>query len=203
MRLKFCVSVVLALAAVIGATEVSAGPISYRLFQDGFTDGATLSGKITVDDIDGNGVVEGGFIFGSEVRDVAAFFSGNSLVPVTSFDLSDLFGFIWFPSRGPAIGDDLDSPTEGLAFGGLVVVYLSGYGPNGVPGGFLVDTFTGAQDSTLAIAQLSRIPEPGTVGLLGVGLVAICYRRLARARAFAADRSYPNKARCPAFPLAL
>jgi len=105
-------------------------PLTFRFLQEGFAEGATVSGTFSGIDSDSNGILvhfslpdntpnEGPIDF-QELTTFSLQFSGNSLVPEFQLTLADLFGFVFETQSGdlgddpafdPTLGQDL---TEGI-----------------------------------------------------------------------------------------
>lgn len=169
---------ILLISLILFCCTSNATLISYDFLQGGYTGGATISGMITVDDLDFDGIV-GGFPGPPEVVSLMGGFSGNGLVPAFSFDELDLSGFIWFPLLGPVVGDDPTPPVEGIAlitFSGFG--YSSGLGPTGGFGG-IVTAPTGATDSTSLVLILTpkAVPEPSTFAIFTLSFILLVLRR--------------------------
>ena len=84
--------------------------IDFTFLQDGFTDGATVTGTFSGTDNDADGQLSS---FVGEVTAFSMTFSGNALVPVFSLTLADLFGLVYDLNGGP-LGDGLDLDIEGI-----------------------------------------------------------------------------------------
>ena len=159
-------------SAIAGLTVLPASAASFNFFQGGYSEGATVTGMFTGEDLDNDGVINS---FTGEVTDYMMSFSGNSLVPAFSHGLPNFFGLIY--KLGSDIGNFFDS--DGIASKDVATFYgASGgtivypvYPSPQIPGG-KVGTFAGALDTTNEFVTVNTVPEPSTVlglGLLGLG----------------------------------
>ena len=90
-------------------------PFTYSFFQDGYTDGAFVSGTFTVQDLNGDGVFAGANVVGpAETLSYSASFSGNSIVPAfgTVSGLG-IFSFLYNPATNDFFMSG-ESPIPGL-----------------------------------------------------------------------------------------
>ena len=156
-------------SAIAVLTVLPASAASFNFFQGGYSEGATVTGMFTGEDLDNDGLIAS---FSGEVTDYMMSFSGNSLVPAFSHGLPDFYGLVYV--LGSDIGNFFDSDgiasSNGTTFYGAsggTIVYS---GPQ-FPGG-KVGTFAGALDTTTEFVTVNTVPEPSTVlglGLLGLG----------------------------------
>ncbi len=162
--------------------------LNYALFQDGFSEGASVTGSFSGADLDGNGILvhfpTDGAPFPIEHLELSAFsmhFSGNSLSPAFDLTLDDLYGFVYEigtsgvgddPAFDPTVNRDL---IEGIGLIGANHFYSSGLGPNGVVGGYVGgqidfgdfgDLADMALDSSDHLALATPVPEAAGFGLL-------------------------------------
>jgi hypothetical protein len=89
----------LGIALLLSLVHAKAVIMTYSFFQDGFHDGAFISGSFTVQDLNGDGVFAGANPVGpAETLSYGASFSGNSIVPAFG-GVSGLgiFGFLYNP----------------------------------------------------------------------------------------------------------
>ena len=105
--------------------EVHGQPASqtYTFCQEGFSEGAFISGSFTGADSDSNGQLAF-----DEVTDAALTFSGNSAVGPLSFTFADFYGVVYDLDGGP-LGDGEDGDVEGIGAAGAAGVYKAGPGP--------------------------------------------------------------------------
>ncbi|HEY4232382.1 MAG TPA: hypothetical protein VGM76_03080 [Lacipirellulaceae bacterium] len=174
--------------------------LSFNFSQDGYAEGATVTGTFSGTDLDHNRALFYFPLHGSvpsvEIIELSTFslhFSGNSLVPPLDLTIDDLIGFTYQISS-PNLGDKSiflpaingDAP-EGIAAFGADYTYTSGIGPNlsigGIRGGPLdvddldnlnsADLVANALDSSPNVIRVPSVPEPPTICLASVaGLIA-------------------------------
>ena len=138
-------------------TDIGGGDFTF--VQAGFTDGASVTGSFTATDLDNDGqIVFFSDTSFSEVTAFAASFSGNALVPAFALDFAGLLGLVY--DLDGDIGDGLDGAVEGVA-----ADFANGLWDAG-PGPFL--PCDGSQPCGIV-----EVPEPGTLALLGLGLLGL------------------------------
>jgi hypothetical protein len=195
----------LALFAVIPGSFVSAATPSERHFtfvQDGYFDGATVTGAFSGADLDGNGIlvhfpvpddIPEDQVPPIETEELSSFsmhFSGNSRLEAFDLGLADLYGFVFEidtfdigddPAFDPTLGSNL---IEGIGTIGISYFYTSGLGPNNIVGGFVGGHIDGpgqiddeALDTSPNLVQVMEVPEPATGAVLAVGFVLAGVRR--------------------------
>ena len=196
--------IMLGLSSWLSATPVMAvtPDIAYAFFQDGYSEGATVTGAFSGVDLDGNGILVHFPLRGEGVPPIehleltswSMHFSGNTLSPAFDLTLSDLFGFVYEigtsglgddPAFDPTINENL---TEGIGAIGSAHFYTSGLGPNSFIGGYVggqID-FPGpnnledeALDSSPNLVRVFVVPEPACISLLIVA--GLLFARVARA----------------------
>lgn len=154
----------------------------YCFTQDGFDDGAVVTGWFVAEDTSGDGQISA---FDGEVLDFSMDFSGNQLVPAFSAGIADLFGLVW-DLGDPILGDGLGGDVEGI---GVLTSdgyeYQTGVGPLIFPPVGLVRAPTGAESGSQNYATVhdcERVPSGGaTLAMLGLGLAALGgFKRLVR-----------------------
>lgn len=201
---RFILLLILGIASWLSAAPAVAVDTNllYTFFQDGYSEGATVSGAFSGIDLDGNGLLvhfpaDGGGppIEHLELTSWSMHFSGNALSPAFDLTLSDLFGFVYEigsngigddPAFDPTINQDL---IEGIGAIGDAHFYSSGLGPNSFIGGYVggeidfsdVDDLENhVLDSSPNLALVTRVPEPAVGVLLAFGLAAASIVRTRR-----------------------
>jgi hypothetical protein len=198
----------LVLLALADPAHAVTNNLSYTFFQDGYSEGATVTGAFTGADLDGNGLLihfsgspPGGPTPPIEIEELTAWsmhFSGNSLSPAFDLALSDLYGFV-YQIGSDGIGDDpAFDPTinqnliEGVGAIGQFHFYTSGLGPNQMIGGFIggqIDFPGGADfleqnalDSSGRLLLVTQVPEPAaaTVPIVALVALSLCERKMRR-----------------------
>jgi len=156
-------------SAIAVLTVLPASAASFNFFQGGYSEGATITGMFTGEDLNNDGFIHS---LDGEVTDYMMSFSGNSLVPAFSHGLPDFFGLVYV--LGSDIGNFFD--FDGIASNDVATFYGASGGTNLYPGspisGGNVGTFAGALDTTNEFVTVNTVPEPSTVlglGLLGLG----------------------------------
>ena len=134
--------------------------IDFTFVQDGFTDGASVTGTFSGTDNDDNGQLSS---FVGEVTAFSMTFSGNALVPAFSLTLADLFGLVYDLDGGP-LGDGLNLDIEGIGAEGGPALYSAGPGP-------FAECGIGEN-----CAIVETVPEPG-IALLGIAAAVGLLRR--------------------------
>lgn len=169
-------------AALIGAALAGAFLAStaqareFTFSQDGFAEGATVTGTFRAFDMDGDGQISS---FDGEVNGFTMSFSGNSIVPAFSADFAGLFGLVYDLGSG-GLGDGLALDVEGaLGFDATFsYVYATGQGPTLADGGLVQDLTNLNFSDTLSVAQVTEVPVVPDAGST-LGLLALAGSALA------------------------
>jgi len=176
----------LAVVAIFSLTTGSAmaAPISYNISQTGFAAGGSITGMFTGDDLNIDGIVGN---YPGEVTAFMASWGGNATIGATSWTIGDLLGLVYELGTGD-IGDD---GSLLLGIEGLVTTNAEGFtwdsgnGPGGFgafPGGGIQgppqEPPTGPIITTSnLITVTSKVPEPATLALFGIGLAGLGFAR--------------------------
>jgi hypothetical protein len=187
------------------AMAVTGANFAFTFSQDGYSEGATVTGAFSGVDLDGNGILvhfpaNGGGppIQHLELTSWSMHFSGNILSPAFDLTLSDLFGFV-YQLGANGLGDDpAFDPTlnqnliEGIGAIGADHFYTSGLGPNNFVGGYVgghidFNGFNNLDDQALYssanLVLVTPVPEPAGVSLLmAAGLLFALVERSGRLR---------------------
>ena len=171
MRKTDTLAIALGLILSSGASAV---PITYNILQEGYDEGARVTGFFTGDDIDMDGKLS--YFAGAgdpfaEVFDFQMEFSGNSTVPLFTLGFSELFALAYDLDGGP-LGD---SPMEGIQAFSATNVYAVGPSSSALCGGSPSDCVSDPtnQDFTQELVDVTAVvPIPGTLALLAIGGIA-------------------------------
>jgi hypothetical protein len=154
--------------------------ITHSFCQDGFEEGAFVTGKFEGTDWDGDGQLSS---FDGEVSGFAMSFSGNSLVGAFGLGLGDLFGLV-YDIGSVGIGDGIALDIEGIGAVdtvGFEYSYVTGQGPTGTDGGYVTGPGGGVSASAnlaLIDAHCAPVPDGGaTLGLLALSCGALLLRK--------------------------
>lgn len=167
----------LAFLVCFASTPSVSRAIDFVFVHEGFADGAVVSGSFSGVDLNGDRQISG-FDSGigggndNEITDFFMTFSGNSIIPAFTGDLSSLFGLVYDLDEGPVIGDGLTFDIEGIGFESPAYSYTTGNGPDPFPGGEIIDITNNITDSSALNAFVTVVPEPSSamIGLLAVVL---------------------------------
>ncbi len=165
-----------ALFASLLTSNANAIPLQYTFAQDGYAEGASITGSFAGTDLNNDGQLSS---FQGEISDYSMSFSGNSIVDAFSHTFSD-FGQLVYIIGTPFIGDDFIGEREGIASGPLFgpdhpFSYMTGLGPMRYGHGRVTNNTTLAFDSdyTSNPATVTLVPEPATVALMSIGLAGL------------------------------
>lgn len=176
-------SLLLTIIVLLFAQGAYAGPMSFNLYQDGFTGGGFISGSFSGEDLNSDGAIS---FFDAELTAFSADWSGNAFAPATTWELVNIFGLTYELGTGD-IGDDgaccLDEGVLTNATNGLT--WISGNGPAALlgaiaPGGKVDSSGAYPSISTANMITVSRVsvPVPATTGLISTVLLGMFGRRL-------------------------
>ena len=175
MRILKIASTVIALFI---STSTSA--ITYNFYQDGYTDGAFVSGTFELEDYDLDGQLSS---FEGELIDFSMAFSGNSLVNAFSishietnnnevvYNLYDLGDFLGDDTYTYYSSDEQIAATTGAGLLYGAGAALGGLCLSGLECGIVNND--GAGDYTYEMVVVSSVPVPAAVWLFGSGLVGL------------------------------
>ena len=140
----------------------------YNFSQTGFEEGATISGSFEGTDINSNGLIQQ-----DELSSFSFSWSGNSLVPAFSQNLTDLTFLSYNPSRS-VLGDVNPEILASNWFTTTGFAYVSGVGA-GSQGGSILDMTLGTESATTSLVQItpSAVPLPGAIWLFGSALLGL------------------------------
>jgi len=172
--------------------------LSYSFAQDGYSEGAKVTGTFSGIDLDGNGLLVhfppagGPPIEHLELTSFSMHFSGNSHSPAFDLSLGELYGFVYQLGTS-GIGDDpAFDPTlnqnliEGIGAIGAAHFYTSGLGPNGFVGGYVGGHLdlnlpntpaSQALDSSTHLALVTPVSEPAGIGMFVAASLALAAGR--------------------------
>ena len=179
---------------------------TWELSQCGYDEGACMTISVTGSDLNNDGqlscfdlaVMRGDSTWasasetGSECSSISLSFSGNSVVPATTWDTNEIFGFVLdIDASTVLMGDGEDGDVEGIAAVNSEYTYAAGPGPLNLCDGVNTCGSIRSNDELVAATvtvELGRatlppsvptptIPLPGLL-LLGGLLAAFGYRQL-------------------------
>lgn len=172
--LQAAVFTTLAFSGLALSGPAMAMPMTYDFVQD-FGD-ASVTGHFTGEDTTLDGVIS--FADG-EIFAFIAEWSGNGDAEAASFDIGGLVEFYY--DLDGWIGNDGGDPLENvLVFGDGDSDWVAGpafLGCNGGDCGAIEDFNSNTAFTSNAVQVTLRVPEPGMIGLFGLGLSAIGMRR--------------------------
>ena len=166
MTNRLCFSLVILATCCVSVTTSNAAVMGYNFSQDGFDEGAIVTGMFTVDDLNGDGQSSS---FLGEVLSFMMDFSGNSIVPAFSANFPDLFGLVYDLNDGPILGDGITGNVEGLGVTTsstpIVWTYTAGSGPGPFPGGQISGggVATSTRNNIVVTPKVPAVPEPSSV----------------------------------------
>ena len=183
--MKRTLSAAITALALVGTA--AAAPVTYTFTVGGFAEGATATGTVTAQDVNGDGFLEGGLFFGDEVTDASISFSGNSEVAAFAFGLENLDGFVFDLNSDQVIGNDFTSVVEGFQFFGDGITFAVGLGPGAgdCDGNLGCIVITGLAGITLSseqvvLVEVAAVPLPAALPLFGAALVGASAARRRR-----------------------
>ncbi len=148
--------------ALVAATTSNAVSFVYNFSQGGYSEGATITGKFSVEDT----AVLDGIIDSSEIIDFMVSFSGNSLVPAFSIAADALATSVFYDLDG-TIGNDLGENVGAIGLGKIYDAF------NISPFSSTVSTGVSADLSfqQVAVADPVKVPDTGSTSILLIGSV--------------------------------
>ena len=163
--------VLIGILALVGASQ-PASALSFTFIQNGYSEGAQITGSFEGLDLDENGQLSS---FEDEIFAFSVTFSGNSLVPAFTLGMEDNFFALVYDIGSGFLGDGTALDEEGISATMDSFDYVTGQGPTGLDGGE-VTNFIGL-DTTAQLVVVTQVPEPTTSILLALGLVGIAAGR--------------------------
>lgn len=155
---------------------INAAPVAYDFIQNGYEDGAFVTGTFLGEDLDSNGQLSSANQ--GEVTILTMSFSGNNLVGSFSLGTTepDFFGGLVYDLDGGPLGDGLNGSIEGIGVESGGYLYMTGQGPSGMDGGVISYDEFSSSTSTDELVQVSLstvVPVPAAVWLFGSGLLGL------------------------------
>jgi hypothetical protein len=184
----------LAAAAWLALSSAQANATTFAFEQSGYQGGGLVSGTFDGADLNGDGFIS--FFDDGEVSNLLLNFNGTDLIGSFSHTTADVAGLVWNVSS-PTLGDS--AMADGLTLEGMATNWVpdefaaaglapqgysfaTGMGPLGDMRGEVTDWATGARLTTTEAMRISpaAVPEPGTWGLMGLGLLGVSLLRARR-----------------------
>lgn len=156
---------------LVFSSSINAAPVGYNFIQNGYDEGAFVTGMFWGDDLNNDGQLSW---FQGEVTDFMMDFSGSSLVGSFSLNFSQLFGLVYDLDGGP-LGDGITIDVEGIGANSGLYSYGTGQGATGTDGGTVFDQNSGLTSVSPELVQVSlkAVPIPAAVWLFGSGLLGL------------------------------
>jgi hypothetical protein len=175
-------SAIVSVCAISMLSITPAAATRFDFSQGGWAEGAVFTGSFFGEDLNHDGQISS---FDGEISNAFADFSGNSLVPATHFDASELYGVVY--DLDGYLGDGTTGDLEGLAFfwpSTFVIRYAVGTGPVAPCDGVNICSYINgpaAQDTSMQGLKVgvADVPEPASWAMIlaGFGLIGGALRR--------------------------
>ncbi len=157
----------------ISFSSLEAAPVRFTFLQDGFDEGARVTGSFTGDDMNNDRRIGE-----SEIINFSMEFSGNSIVPAFSLEFSDTR-----PENSLGFAYDLDGGPLGDASGEGIEIISNDFFYQDIPGpgtfcdvrcGTVIETdFFDNKSNSFQLVQVSAVPVPISIWLFGSGLFGL------------------------------
>lgn len=164
--------------SLLAAMPADAIPIAYSISQSGWSGGGSVMGSFSGEDLNNDGYID---LASGEVSAYEISFSGNAFVPTFTHTLADLEFFTY------TVGSSGFRPSFPLFSYGSGYFYDADDHLIGLPD--LSVTTSATED-----AKVKEIPEPATISIIAVGLVALT--AVPRRRRFKSDDKFSRLGGC-------